>query len=800
MSTVSVKHRELRRAGTAGVITASVASLTLLAAAPAWALDPTLQSSVDSLIAAQQSTAGTASALPYGNAADRAALPQYAQTLAYFQLERMISQQQGFANRFADMLTAPGANPREEAGNWNPDNVYHQAYLDPNGTYVITGKRGDGADLSFVLLKGLTPANPLAPAIGTLTANQLVYNADGTYTITISATPPAGGGNWMQLVPGVNAVNIRDTQGNWAGSPDTITIQRTDQPSTPSIIPPRLTSSDIAAMLNNIAGSSASSGIQGESTAYQGATGFIMKNTHNSFIPTIPTPGSGALSTQLTSAGSFDLQPGQALVVAVPAITSDYRGVQLATAWGQTLPYATKQTSLNDTQSVSEANGMTYYVVSATDPGVPNWLDSSGYTDGQVLLRWQNYSGSLANVSAQVVDVSQVRNYLPSDTAVVTPQLRVQQLQYRAQSVQNQLSQTKDASWVTLNLAMDDVKAQLGQAQFDALFGTSQVPSLQSRLGVPAVQQSLVAAMAILQNPAGSIASLMRVLPQAVNEVNLPAVLAVARAVRVVQDVIQGITTALQTGQPLHILNAVTAGIGNLGTVAAQTVFDPQTSITAGLLNARDVFTFALTPAPPLYSSTPARAQQPTAAQPTVTNAVAAVASADQKPVAASSIGAGTPPAAAIGAATAPSAPQTAPATNAQPQTADIEQADSTKAATDPEATKAKPVSAGPVPTATLNTDSATNAGSQPVAAKAPVAWQAAESGTAAATSSHNAPYSTSATAKTTKSQSKSGSTAVTGDAAPSDSTGAQNGARAGKTDKSNAGAASKPDSKSASK
>ena len=61
------------------------------------------------------------------------------------------------------------------------------------------------------------------------------------------------------------------------------------------------------------------------------------------------------------------------------------------------------------------------------DPGVPNWIDTEGYTQGFLFLRWQELTGTLPPVddpTSQVVALSAVRSALPAGTPTVTPAQR----------------------------------------------------------------------------------------------------------------------------------------------------------------------------------------------------------------------------------------------------------------------------------------------------------------------------------------------------------------------------------------
>lgn len=582
-----------RRLGVTTVVLGGMVA-GLLVPPNAWATSSEMQSSIDGVLAAQEQASAAAGALPYVTVADRSLLPNYIQNVAYSELQLLLAGRDPanpYLLRIPDMLNAAGSEPRTRPLQINPDNVYGYTILDPDGTYVITGRVGEGTDLNISLQAGLSTTNSLPATVANLNVKQLQINADGTYTVTISATPQEG--NWLPLTNGANSVIVRDSLSDWSATPGRVTIKRTDVPSTPHVIPPALTSAETKSILDTIAAS-----VQQDSIKGQQLVGQVFYLPANTTTPIRESPGAvTGLTAQASVWGNFKLQPGQALVLTVPTIEADYTGAELTDVFTQTLPWQSHQISLSNAQVIPDADGYTRYVISPTDPGVPNWLDSSGYDQGSIVLRWQNYPGALptGTPTTQVVNVDDVRNYLPAATPVVTAAQRAEQISLRSAEVGYMLSASKNSTWVTLNLAIDDLKSQMGTSSFNQVFGAQQVPSLVSRLGPVSIPAVLDQATVILRDPVQSLAGLAKVLPAAINEVALPTVLAVSRAVKVIGQAVDETTSAVLSGQPLGVARAVERGVTGLASVVVQTVSDPASSITAGLLNARDDIAFGLT-------------------------------------------------------------------------------------------------------------------------------------------------------------------------------------------------------------
>ncbi|MGH3562924.1 MAG: hypothetical protein ACRDTN_14315 [Mycobacterium sp.] len=205
-----------------------------------------------------------------------------------------------------------------------------------------------------------------------------------------------------------------------------------------------------------------------------------------------------------------------------------------------------------------------------------NWVDDSGIDNGMVFLRWQNVTGTVPTtpITATVVPAADVHdeigNLLPADTPIVTPEEYAAIFQERLFDYDYALDQTHNLAWVGVNLVLDQLKAAMGADQFTELFGgQTDVPSVLDRMTESALIPNLgTVAHNILTDPQGSLTAIMNNLPLAIQDIELPTILAVAR----LRDLFE------QGG----------AGIQGLGALFNETLTDPATSISAGILNARD--------------------------------------------------------------------------------------------------------------------------------------------------------------------------------------------------------------------
>ncbi|KAA1420162.1 hypothetical protein F0U44_06950 [Nocardioides humilatus] len=152
----------------------------------------------------------------------------------------------------------------------------------------------------------------------------------------------------------------------------------------------------------------------------------------------------GGQSTNVYSGGLFVLDPDEALIIEMTTpVTPDYQGMHLSNLWGESLDYAHHVVSLNGFQEERDADGVTRFVVAHNDPGVPNWLDTTGQREGFVTFRWTYHQSpeQMPVHKATKVRLEEVRKHLPDSTRWVTSEERAAQVAIRREHVQRRYRQ-----------------------------------------------------------------------------------------------------------------------------------------------------------------------------------------------------------------------------------------------------------------------------------------------------------------------------------------------------------------------
>ena len=143
----------------------------------------------------------------------------------------------------------------------------------------------------------------------------------------------------------------------------------------------------------------------------------------------------GGLDGQFYYETVYDLADDEALVIetAVPEVCP-YRSLILTNGIYETTDWYNNHASLNGHQGPVDSDGKWRVVVSARDPGVANWLDTSGYPTGMIQGRWTNCSDTPVP-SITLVKLADLDAHLPADVARVTPEQRDEITRARRQAM-----------------------------------------------------------------------------------------------------------------------------------------------------------------------------------------------------------------------------------------------------------------------------------------------------------------------------------------------------------------------------
>jgi hypothetical protein len=318
----------------------------------------------------------------------------------------------------------------------NPDDIYISSPLRDDLRYRISGNRGTVKLLTFSTGKdmaGMTDRTGAGAESGSGRSYQdfddrdLEIGPDGEFEVILSAERPAGHtGNWALLAPGANFIMIRFRSYDWTTERDPqLMIECLD----PVPLKPRLTPDQIAERIRGMA-------------AFPRRTSRMFLEMQNRIKERVgvnkfePIQYAGGLSKQIYWPAVFEIEDGEALIIEteMPKVVT-YWNIQINDPYFSTVEYVYRMSSINGATGKISSDGKLRAVVALEDPGVPNWLDTAGFKQGTIYGRWYDCdSNPLATLTR--VSLSDLRNHLPADTPVVSPEERAAELRARVRGAQ----------------------------------------------------------------------------------------------------------------------------------------------------------------------------------------------------------------------------------------------------------------------------------------------------------------------------------------------------------------------------
>ncbi len=303
------------------------------------------------------------------------------------------------------------ANPNANAkwGAENADNRYLWARVDPGAVYRVRGDRGTSFELLFEAKQGFMQLGEPRNFAARL-ASELSVDADGRFELWLGGRARAG--NWMPLDPDAQWLLVREYFVDWENeAPARLTIERDGAPTD---APRQVDPARIAARL-------------------EAAAAWTLGTTRfwNEWVAELRAghvPGRLAAARRYEGGADdilygndwFELGEDEALVVECDVPDARYWSFQLCDSWFRSLDYANHQTSLNATQTRCDADGRVRIVVAHRDPGVANWLDTTGLLEGVFQYRFI-WTRTTPQPTAQLVPLRRLREVLPASTPRTTP-------------------------------------------------------------------------------------------------------------------------------------------------------------------------------------------------------------------------------------------------------------------------------------------------------------------------------------------------------------------------------------------
>jgi hypothetical protein len=261
----------------------------------------------------------------------------------------------------------------------NPDNFYLNAQISGTYEYRIIGRRNSIDYLGLFTQNG-TYGQPggMAPC-GVLEGKDLVMDADGRFEIIVSKDRK--GANWLKIEDTSSLLMVRQTFLDRTNEqPAELRIENMDGRKVPNPLTPDKIDKGLSTAALFVAGAPV--------LFAKWANGF-KKHTNQLpiFDPAVSNAAGGDASI-IYHHSYWKLQDGDALIIEFTPPDCDTWNFQLNNYWMESLDYRYFPISINKHTAVMGSDGKIKIIVSAINPGLPNWIDTCGHPEGTMCLRW----------------------------------------------------------------------------------------------------------------------------------------------------------------------------------------------------------------------------------------------------------------------------------------------------------------------------------------------------------------------------------------------------------------------------
>lgn len=329
--------------------------------------------------------------------------------------------------------------PSRKLGGDAADFTYQQAWISGDYSYRITGTLGS-ARFFNITVQGARPALQPGTQIPSLhepfgdipEANvfgeQIVTEADGSFEFFIGG--PKRNNNWLPTTEHSRKLFIRQGFDDWQETPTLMTIECLESP-LPKPLPGPTEMQNALAWAGDFI-----TGVMNDwpEHPYQYSP-FVQPAKVNCFPP---DPASQTSSDDQKRGRAvahlcWQLQPDQALIIEFPN-HENFWMASLNGVFFNSFDYCYRSVSFTPARTHVNRDGKIRLVLCAQDPGAYNWLDSQGFTAGNLTYRNLRCNHNTP-LTTQTVTLENLAEVLPADTRWVSAEERQAQLYQRFVSV-----------------------------------------------------------------------------------------------------------------------------------------------------------------------------------------------------------------------------------------------------------------------------------------------------------------------------------------------------------------------------
>lgn len=328
--------------------------------------------------------------------------------------------------------------PTMKLGGDLADFTYRQAWISGDHVYRLSGKRGTARWLN-VTVQGPRPDKipgtdwpSLHEPFGdipeaNLFGHQIDTDADGRFDLIIGGPPQDR--NWLPTTPGSRKLFIHEAFDAWGETPTTLSIERIGM-DTPRPLPSPARMAEAMDWAGQFV-----TGLMGDWPEHAWLTsGGVCDPASLNVFPADKTANdaSDAKRGRMAAHMVWHLEPDEALIVEMDR----HDGFWLFGMGGAlmgSMDFLHRPVSYTPARTKVDEDDVVRLILAHRDPGLHNWLDTQGFSDGNLTYR-NLMSQQPATFRTKLVKAADLRDHLPKSTARADSEARAAMLleRYRA--------------------------------------------------------------------------------------------------------------------------------------------------------------------------------------------------------------------------------------------------------------------------------------------------------------------------------------------------------------------------------
>ena len=333
----------------------------------------------------------------------------------------------------------PFCTPTRKLGGDVADFTYRQAWIDGNHAYRITGTRGTSRWLN-VTVQGPRPETipgtdspslhePFGDVPETnLFGHQLQTDANGNFEFFVGGAERPH--NWLPTTRGTRKLFVREAFDEWFETPTTMSIERIGMDSARPIPGPERMIEAFDWAGDFLTG--AMRDWPEHTWRYSGGVvdpAFVNEFPHEKSADSAEDAKRGRMAAHMM----WELRPDEALILEMDA-HDGFWIFGMGGVFVGSMDFLYRPVSYTPARTVVDGDGVVRFVIAHDDPGVHNWLDTQGFSRGNLTYR-NLMSRHPATFRTHLVKRPELIDALPLDTVTVTPEQRGVQLLQRFRSI-----------------------------------------------------------------------------------------------------------------------------------------------------------------------------------------------------------------------------------------------------------------------------------------------------------------------------------------------------------------------------